>query len=63
MFFLHYLKTPKSTKLKLSDFKDTIFKTHYSIHTSWLHSELLSWQQNYKRYLAEFGSIKKQNFE
>ena len=55
LFFLHHPKTAQGMKLKLSDFKDTLFASK----TSSLHFELLPWQQNYKRYLAEFGSKEK----
>ena len=40
----------------------TPLKTHFTSHVSSLNFELLPWQQNYKRYLAEFGSIEKGNF-
>ena len=29
-------------------------KPHFASQTSWLHFELLPWQQNYRRYLAGF---------
>ena len=47
MFFLHHPGMPK---------------THFTSHYSSLQSELLPWQPNYKRYIAEFGSIEKRQF-
>ena len=49
-------ETPQAMKLKLSDIKDTSLR-HFTSYTSPLHSEVLPWQQNYKRYLANFDSI------
>ena len=39
-----------------------LLNTHFTSHVSSLNFEPLPWQQNYKRYLAEFGSIEKWNF-
>ena len=44
---------PQAIELKLSDF----CKTYVTCHTISLHSERLPWQQNYKKYIAEFSSI------
>ena len=52
MFFFHHPETPQAIKLKRSDFKD-IFDTHFTCYTSSLYSEVLPWQQNYKRYLVK----------
>ena len=37
----------------------TLLKTHFTSHVSSLNFKLLPWQQNYRRYLAEFVSIEK----
>ena len=49
LFFVHHPKTAQGIKLKLSDFKDTLLR----------HMLQQNWQQNYRRYLAGFGSTEK----
>ena len=45
--------------MKLPDFKDSPVRHFFASKTCSLHFELLPWQQNYKWYLAEFGSKEK----
>ena len=59
LFFLHHPKTAQDIKLKLSDFKDKLLRHIFQSQTSLLSFKLLPWQQNYKGYLAGFGSKEK----
>ena len=59
LFFFHHPKRDQGIKLTLPDFKDSQVRHFSASKTSSLHFELLPWQQNYKWYLAEFGSKEK----